>query len=115
MVNLISFILVSAGITNILCYSSLFDKFRPKHGKLGELFQCSMCLGFYVGAIISVAFHFDGIELFPRWYTGIIYCAFISSVTSYIIDKMISDDGIKINIHEKNGNVVKLLREQTWK
>lgn len=60
MVNLIMFILVSYGISNILVYGSIFEGFRNFLSKLGtgntslyKLFTCMMCLPTWVGFGLS--------------------------------------------------------------
>ena len=50
--DLLYFILCSYGLTQILIYGSIFDSFRPKDGKLGELFRCPMCMGFWAGSFL---------------------------------------------------------------
>jgi len=96
--NLLLFILVCYGLTIILCYGKIFESIRPIDGTLGELFKCSMCTGFWVGWIIWVLnlfttlFNFDG-----RLVTGFLL-ACLSAGTSYILDKLIGDEGININI-----------------
>jgi hypothetical protein len=99
--NLIAFILASAGLTQILCYGSLFNKFRPKAGLLGELFSCSMCMGFHVGYVIFTLFWLSKIHMFPHFYIGAFVYACMSSFTSYILDKSFSDAGILIKIENK--------------
>ena len=61
MIKLIIFILVSYGITNILIYGSIFEKWRDFIGasreepkNLGKLFSCFMCLSFWVGVLVSL-------------------------------------------------------------
>ena len=52
MIELLTFILVSHGMTQILVYGSIFDKVRPKEGFFGELLGCPMCTGFWVGVFL---------------------------------------------------------------
>lgn len=61
MVKLIIFLLVSYGITNIMIFGSIFEKFRELIGVnskrqrfFGKLFGCFMCLSFWVGVLISL-------------------------------------------------------------
>jgi hypothetical protein len=95
--NLIIFILIAYGLTQILCYGKIFDKVRPKKGFFGELLSCSMCTGFWVGLLLWLInpltnlYHFDSLPL-----TGFLL-ACLSSGTSYLLDKIISDEGININ------------------
>ena len=92
------FILSCAGLTQILCYSSILNWFRPKNGLLGELFRCSMCTGFHIGYLMFMAFWYSGIHLFPHFYIGCLVYASVSSLSSYILDKAFSDEGIVINL-----------------
>lgn len=53
------FLLTAYGISNIIVYSSMFEWWRILCVKLspnflGELFQCMMCLPFWVGIILSI-------------------------------------------------------------
>jgi len=50
--ELLYFILCAHGLTQILVYGKIFDRIRPTKGKLGELFQCPMCIGMWVGAFL---------------------------------------------------------------
>ena len=49
LVELIVYMVASAGITNIAVYGSIFNRIRPKKGWFGKLFNCPMCLGTWVG------------------------------------------------------------------
>lgn len=100
-VNILLFILSCAGATQILCYGSILDKIRPKNGILGELFRCSMCVGFHVGYIQFILFWISGVLLFSNFYIGVFVFALVSSYTSYICDKLIGDEGIMIKIVNK--------------
>jgi len=57
--DIIIFLLAAYGISNIMVYSSIFqwwrtfwDRVSPKF--FGDLFQCMMCLPFWVGVILSI-------------------------------------------------------------
>ena len=61
MVELLVFILVAYGASNIMVFSSIFSKFRGIVGVddenpsfFGKLFGCMMCLPFLWGIILSV-------------------------------------------------------------
>lgn len=101
MVEYLIFILCCAGLTQILCYASILDKIRPTRGLFGELFNCSMCVGFHVGYIVFFAFWICNVILFPSLYIGMLVFAFISSYTSYVLDKIFCDEGIVIKIANK--------------
>ena len=76
MINLIYFILTAYGLTQILVYGKLFDSIRPARGKLKKLFECPMCMGFWVGANLFIL-------------------GWLSSGTSYILNMVFGDNGVK--------------------
>ena len=102
LLNLIWFILAAYGLTQILVYGTIFDRVRPTEGKLGELFRCPMCLGFWVGIFLW------GInnqtELFTFEYTiaNLFILGCVSSGTSYILNMIIGDCGLKIEQTRSN-------------
>jgi hypothetical protein len=100
MKDLLIYILACAGMTQILCYATLFDPIRPQTGFFGELFKCSMCIGFHVGYINYILFWFSNIHLFPKYYIGMFICAGVSSFCSYVLDKCFSDEGF--SLYHKN-------------
>lgn len=57
MLDLLLFCLVAFGITNIITVSKIGAPWRSLaakiHTKLGELFHCPMCMGFWVGLGLS--------------------------------------------------------------
>jgi hypothetical protein len=61
MTNLLTFILIAYGASNIMVFSSIFKKWRVFFGTddeqpsfFGKLFGCMMCLPFWWGVIISL-------------------------------------------------------------
>ena len=63
MLNLLIFIILAYGITNIVTYSTLFepirnffDKINP--GFLGKLFSCPLCFSTWVGFLLSFIFQY---------------------------------------------------------
>ena len=94
--GLVYFILCSYGITQILVYGKIFSQLRSLKGKLGELFSCPMCIGFWVGVFL---FGINGLtELFSFEYNlvNVLLLGSLSSGTSYILNMFIGDDGIKL-------------------
>ena len=96
--QLLYFVLCAYGLTQILIYGKIFDKIRPKTGKLGELFRCPMCVGFWAGAFL---FCINGLtELFTFDYS--IATAFvlscIGSGVSYVLSMIFGDEGINFKI-----------------
>lgn len=64
MIDLLIFALMAYGITNILVYGSIFNKFRDvigvndeNPGFFGKLFGCMMCLPFWVGIFLSLTIY----------------------------------------------------------
>jgi len=56
---MLEWILVSFGITFAVTHGKIFEGLRnkaaEKHQSLGQLLCCPMCLGFWVGAFLSLA------------------------------------------------------------
>tara|TARA_B100001123_G_C14592415_1_gene742512 strand:- start:121 stop:435 length:315 start_codon:yes stop_codon:yes gene_type:complete len=96
------FILCSYGMTFILIYGSIFNKIRPTKGKLGELFHCPLCLGFWVGIILwamngrTELFSFDN-----SLYTAFL-CGCLSAGTSYFFSMLLKDFGLNLNVRLEN-------------
>ena len=93
--ELIYFILCAYGLTYILVYGSIFNSVRPKKGKLGELFKCPLCLGFWVGVFLwSINLY---TELFTYDYNIInaLLLGSLSAGTSYFLSSILDDFGLK--------------------
>jgi len=94
--SLIYFILCSFGLTQILVYGSILNPIRPTTGKLGELFHCPLCTGFWVGIILwalngyTTLFSFDSNPV-----TGFLLGC-LSAGTAYVLSVMVDDDGLRI-------------------
>ena len=60
MVNLIIWILISFGMSNIVVYSTLFIKLREyvteRSNFFGQLINCIMCFSFWSGVILSLVY-----------------------------------------------------------
>ena len=83
-------------MTYILIYGSIFNSVRPKKGKLGELFKCPLCTGFWVGVFLwSIN---SQTELFTFSYNLIngLLLGSLSAGTSYFISSVLDDFGLKI-------------------
>lgn len=99
--NLIYFVLIAYGLTQILVYGKIFDKIRPTQGWMGELLSCPMCTGFWVGIFLwclnplTELINFDSSPI-----TGLLL-GFLSSGTSYIFNMVFGDNGINIFLGEK--------------
>jgi len=107
-VELLYFILTSWGLTQILVYGSIFENQRQlieqKSVWLGTLIRCPMCTGFWAGTFL---FGINGLtELFNFEYNiaNLLISGCISSATSYALNVVIGDNGIKFNhINEQGG------------
>ena len=98
--DLLWFVLTAYGLTYILAYGSIFNPIRPTEGKLGELFHCPLCLGFWSGVFLwSVN---GATELFNFEYNIInaFICGCLSAGTSYFLSMILNDFGLKINKRE---------------
>lgn len=84
---LLSFILASYGMTMIAVYGKIFNPIRPKTGFFGDMLACTLCSGFWIGMIIWNAFNLP---------FNIFIAGFISAGTSYMLSKIVDDDGIAI-------------------
>lgn len=90
------FIFASFGLTQILCYGKIFDNWRPRDGMLGVLFSCSMCMGFWTGCFLGVLDPITKIFNLSSNFADIFILGLISSGTSYLLDKIVGDEGIQI-------------------
>ena len=72
---LVTFLLLSYGITNIAIFGSIFESWRNFCKKIspsffGKLFSCPMCLSTWVGFTLSytlLTFGFDAIGFTPKF------------------------------------------------
>ena len=97
--DLIYFVLAAYGLTQILVYGSIFDKVRPTTGWFGDLFSCTMCVGFWVGVLL---FGINGwTELFTYEYNlvNLLILGWLASGTSYVFNMIFSDKGIQIGVN----------------
>lgn len=95
MKEILIFILASYGMTAIIVWGKIFDKIRPPDI---SFFRCSQCVGFWVGILMFCLFYALGVKLFPSIF-GFFIFGCLSAGTSYFIDNLIGDDGLRI---EKN-------------
>ena len=93
--ELIYFILCAYGLTYILVYGSIFNSVRPKKGKLGELFKCPLCTGFWSGVFLWSINLWT--ELFTYEYNLInaLLLGCLSAGTSYFLSIILDDFGLK--------------------
>ena len=94
--ELLYFILAAYGLTQILVYSKILDRIRPTRGWLGQLFKCPMCIGFHVGWILMLLSPYTELFNFDVTPTNYFILGWLSSGTSYILNMLFSDEGLKI-------------------
>jgi hypothetical protein len=94
--NLVWFVLIAFGLTQSLVYGSIFNNIRPSRGKLGELFHCSMCMGFWVGMLLWLINDYTELISFDYSLVTGLFCGFVSSGTSYVLNMVFGDEGIKV-------------------
>ena len=83
-------------MTQILVYGKIFDGLRPAEGRLGQLFKCPMCMGFHVGWFLMLLSPFSDLFSFDVGLSNFILLGSLSSATSYVLNMVFSDEGIKI-------------------
>ncbi len=94
--SLIYFILCAYGLTQILVYGSILNLVRPTRGRLGELFKCPMCVGFWVGIFLFGINSLTELFSFDYNLTNAFLLGCLSSGTSYIFNMVFGDHGIKL-------------------
>lgn len=92
-IDLVIFILVCFGLTQILVYGKILDFIRPKH----YLFNCTMCMGFWVGLFVWVVSPLGGLFLIDDSIVTGFLLGCLSSGTSYLLGSIVDDGGIKFS------------------
>jgi hypothetical protein len=95
-VTFIWFSLISYGLTQILVYGKILDPIRPKSGKLGQLLECPMCTGFWVGLFLWSVKDYTQLFTFDNSFVTGILLGFAGSGSAYIGNMIFGDEGIKI-------------------
>ena len=113
MLQLIYFILIAYGLTQVLCYGSILKPIRPTNGFFGELFKCPMCTGFWVGMFLCGVSPYTELFSFECSIINSILLGFLSSGTSYILNMGVGDDGINIKIKSGSESLDKQVDEKT--
>tara|TARA_R100000008_G_C3477355_1_gene112043 strand:+ start:208 stop:525 length:318 start_codon:yes stop_codon:yes gene_type:complete len=101
--ELVFFILTAYGLTQILVYGTIFDAIRPAKGKLGELFRCPMCMGFWTGAFLFGINAYTELFTFEYTIANLLILGWLSSGTSYVLNMVVGDCGLKIE-HTRSKN-----------
>tara|TARA_Y100000592_G_C5479941_1_gene324730 strand:+ start:5885 stop:6229 length:345 start_codon:yes stop_codon:yes gene_type:complete len=95
--EILYFILCSYGLTQILVYSKIFEKIRPRH----YFFHCPMCVGFWVGALLVLLNPFTELFTFDVSVVNLFLMGWLSSGTSYALCMLISDGGLQYEYRAK--------------
>ena len=98
--ELLTFILAAYGLTQILVFSEhpVLKKLRPAKDSLrgyGKLFNCPMCMGFHVGWFLMLLSPFTELFSFEVSVTNYFILGWLSSGTSYILNMIFGDNGVK--------------------
>jgi len=88
----ILYILACYGLTQILIYAKLFESVRPTH----HFFHCSMCIGWWVGLFLWAINPYTELFSFEYSVATAFVLASVSSGTSYILNMIFGDEGIRI-------------------
>lgn len=90
--NLLMFILISFGLTQILVSGAIFNRIRPNK----PFFRCPMCIGFWVGVFLFIINGFTSIYSFELTFINGFLLGCLSSGTSYVLCQLFDDNGFKI-------------------
>ena len=93
--DLLTFVLCAYGLTQIIIYGTIFNRFRPTKGKVGKLFQCPMCMGFHVGWFLMLLSPFTELFSYDVSVVNFFLLGGLSSGTSYILNMIVGDHGVK--------------------
>ena len=89
--DLLKFVLIAYGLTQILVYSRILEPVRPKY----YFFHCPMCVGFWVGAILVALNPFTTLFTFEVSLMNAFLLGCLSSGSSYALCMLISDGGFQ--------------------
>ena len=90
------FCLVSYDLTQILVYGKILDPIRPKTGKLGQLLECPMCTGFWVGLFLWSVKDYTQLFTFDNSFVTALLLGFAASAAAYVGNTVFGDEGIKM-------------------
>jgi len=95
-VTFIWFSLISYGLTQILVYGKILDPIRPKSGKLGQLLECPMCTGFWVGLFLWSVKDYTQLFTFDNSFVTGLLLGFAGSAAAYVGNTLFGDEGLKV-------------------
>ena len=109
MIELLLFILIAYGLTQILVYSDMpiLKRLRPtkeSYRGYGKVFHCPMCMGFHVGWFLCILSPWTELFTFDATLVNAFMLGCLSSATSYVLNMVFSDEGIMIKHNYKNDN-----------
>jgi len=90
--QLLWFILVCYGLTQVLVYGTIFQNIRPKH----HFFHCPMCMGFWSGVIVYGLSFYTELFTFELNLATPFLLGCLSSGASYALCMLIGDEGINV-------------------
>ena len=93
--DILYFVLAAYGLTQILVYGTIFNKVRPTQGRVGEMFRCPMCMGFWVGVFLFGINKYTELFTFDYCIANLFILGWLSSATSYVLNMVVGDGGIK--------------------
>ena len=98
--ELLLFILIAYGLTQILVYSDMpvLKRLRPSKDAMrgyGKVFHCPMCMGFHVGWFLMLLSPYTELFNFEVSVINYLLLGSLSSGTSYILNMIFGDEGIK--------------------
>jgi len=96
--ELLTFILAAYGLTQILVYGKIFNRVRPKKGRLKHMATCPMCMGFHAGWFLMLLSPFTELFNFDVTIANFFVLGWLSSGTSYILNMIFGDSGLQIGV-----------------
>jgi len=93
--ELLYFVLAAYGLTQILVYGKIFNRFRPKSGMFRQLLECPMCMGFHVGWVLMLLSPYTELFSYDVSVVNFFLLGGVSSGTSYVLNMIFGDEGIK--------------------
>ena len=96
MIEFLYFTLAAYGMTQVMVYGTIFDWIRPTKGKLGELFHCPMCLGFWTGVFLWAINPLTELFIYDHSPVTGFLLGCVSSGTSYALSMVFGDCGFKV-------------------
>ena len=97
--QLLWFTLAAFGLTQILVYGKIFDKYRPTkedYKGWGEIFHCPMCMGFWVGVFLFGINNWTELFTFDYTLVNAFVLGWLSSGTCYLFGVLVNDFGFKV-------------------